>query len=162
MSYAVITNIATMILCIAVLVQALRLMRALDTVKGGSLTEVVEALELSTGEARRVLGKLSDLLRGDVAITARTLSEGKSMLEELTVMTGIANAIAERIVEAAGATNRTGAPVAPPQPPAPQARKRRTARARTKVDAGAPGDDQVTPTRLQLNPRTDPTSAVAA
>lgn len=109
MTFAVVTNIATMILCIAVLIQTMRLMRALDTVKGGALTDVVGALDASTGEARRVLGKLTELLRGDVAVTARTLSEGKSMIEELAVMTGIANAIAERIVEAAGATNRQNA-----------------------------------------------------
>jgi ABC-type transporter Mla subunit MlaD len=110
MTFAVVTNIATMILCIAVLVQAVRLMRALDTVKGGALRDVVVALDSSTNEARRVLGKLTELLRGDVADTTRTLSEGKAMIEELTVMVGIANAIAERIVDAAGASNR-GLPV---------------------------------------------------
>lgn len=105
MTFAVSANIATMILCIAVLIQAVRLMRALDTVKSGALTDVVTALDRSTGEARRVLGKLTELLRGDVAVTSRTLEESRAMIEELTVMTGIANAIAERIVDAAGASN---------------------------------------------------------
>jgi hypothetical protein len=117
MTFAVSANIATMILCIAVLIQTVRLMRALDTVKGGALTDVVTALDRSTGEARRVLGKLTELLRGDVAVTSRTLGEGRAMIEELTVMTGIANAIAERIVDAAGASNhgaRTPAPAVAP------------------------------------------------
>jgi hypothetical protein len=107
MTFAVAANIATMILCIAVLIQTVRLMRALDTVKSGALTDVVTALDRSTGEARRVLGKLTELLRGDVAVTSRTLGEGRAMIEELTVMTGIANAIAERIVDAAGASNHS-------------------------------------------------------
>lgn len=106
MTLAVVSNILTMIFCIAVLVQSVRLMRAFDAVKGGALTDVVSALNVSTGEARRVLGSLTDLLRGDVAITARTISEGKAMIEELAVMTGIANAIAERIIDAAGSSNR--------------------------------------------------------
>jgi|GEM_PF-2657185 len=106
MTFAVVCNIVTMILCIAVLIQSVRLMRAFDTVKGGALTDVVGALDTSTIEARRVLGKLTELLRGDLAVTARTISEGKAMIDELTVMTGIANAIAERIVDAASASNR--------------------------------------------------------
>ena len=105
MTFATITNIATMILCIAVLIQTVRLMRMLATVKGGALTEMVKSLEVATAEARRVLSGLSALLRGDVAQTSRTLVEGKTMMEELTIMTGIANAIAERIVDAASASN---------------------------------------------------------
>lgn len=122
MTFAVVCNIVTMILCIAVLVQSVRLMRAFDTVKGGALTDLVGALDASTNEARRVLGKLTELLRGDLAVTARTISEGKAMIDELTVMTGIANAIAERIVDAASASNRpatrTGTQKAKRPPPA--------------------------------------------
>lgn len=109
MTFAVVSNIVTMILCIAVLIQSVRLMRAFDTVKGGALTDVVGALDASTSEARRVLGKLTELLRGDLAVTARTIADGKAMIDELTVMTGIANAIAERIVDAASASNRPAA-----------------------------------------------------
>ncbi|MBC7583231.1 MAG: hypothetical protein H7316_05725 [Tardiphaga sp.] len=141
MTFATVTNVATMILCIAVLIQAVRLMRALDTVKGGALTDVVRALEISTGEARNVLNKLSDLLRGDVAVTARTLNEGKSMIEELTVMTGIANAIAERIVEAAGSSNRTNAVAGQATTPSIAPRKRRAPRVQTEAASAFPGDD---------------------
>lgn len=119
MTFAVSTNIATMILCIAVLIQTVRLMRALDTVKSGALTDVVTALDKSTGEARRVLGKMTDLMRGEVALTSRTLGEGRAMIEELTVMTGIANAIAERIVNAAGASNNGAAALQPAKLAAP-------------------------------------------
>lgn len=150
MTFAVLTNFATMILCIAVLIQTMRLMRALDTVKGGALTEVVGALDASTGEARRVLGKLTELMRGDVAGTARTLSEGKSMIEELTVMTGIGNAIAERIVEAAGANNRANAATASLKP---AARPRK--RPEDPKDPAAPGsteDDTDEPRRRSRRP----------
>lgn len=106
MNFATLSNIATMLFCIAVLVQTVRLMRCLQLISSGALTEVVGALDTSTAEAQRVLGRLTDVLRTDVATSARTLNQGKSMLEELTVMTGIANAIAERIVDVAGASNR--------------------------------------------------------
>ena len=162
MTFAVVTNLATMILCVAVLVQAVRLMRALDTIKGGALTEVVDTLERSTGEARRVLGNLGELLRGDVALTARTLSEGKAMLEELTVMTGIANAVAERIVEAAGATNRAGALHAVPPQPASSQRTRRTTRPRSDADAGSAAVDPLPTTRRQPQSAAGDLSVAAA
>lgn len=102
MTIAVISDIATMLFCSAVLVQTVRLMRCLQVIRGGELTGVVKALDTSTMEARRVVGRLGELLNRDVATTARSLDEGKSMIEELTIMTGIANAIAERIVDASG------------------------------------------------------------
>ena len=124
MTFATMTNIATMILCIAVLIQTVRLMTMLATVKDGALTDMVKALDVATSEARRVLAGLSALLQGDVAHTSRTLAEGKIMVEELTIMTGIANAIAERIVVAASASNippaatpMVDAPAAPAAPP---------------------------------------------
>lgn len=131
MTFATMTNIATMILCIAVLIQTVRLMTMLATVKGGALTDMVKALDVATHEARQVMAGLSALLQGDVAQTSRTLIEGKTMVEELTIMTGIANAIAERIVDAASASNGPAGhadpqadPRAEPQPeamPAPAA-----------------------------------------
>jgi hypothetical protein len=119
MSFATVTNIATMILCIAVLIQAVRLMRALETVRGGALTEMIAALDVSTLEARRVLARLTELMRGDLATTSRTLVEGKAMVEELAIMTGIANAVAERIVDAASAAS-TARAVALPEPAKPE------------------------------------------
>jgi hypothetical protein len=143
MTFAVSTNIATMILCIAVLIQTVRLMRALDTVKSGALTDVVTALDNSTGEARRVLGRLTELLRGDVAVTARTFGEGRAMIEELAVMTGIANAIAERIVDAAGASNQSARALVDAKLPAPPQKPKRlngsAPKAARLAPAGEPG-----------------------
>jgi hypothetical protein len=119
MSFATTVNIAAILLCLAVLVQSIRLMRALDAIKAGGLAPMVAGLEAATAEARRVLGHLTVLMRGDLAITAQTLDDGKAILDELAVMTGIGNAIAERIVEAAAAGNR--APPETPTAPAPPA-----------------------------------------
>lgn len=109
MNLAIVSDIATMIFCTAVLIQTVRLMRCLAVVRGGELTGMVRALDASTAEARKVLGRLTELLDRDLAVTVRTLDESKSMLDELTVMTGIANAIAERIVDVSGATGHAAA-----------------------------------------------------
>lgn len=105
MSFAVVTNIVTMIFCFAVLVQSVRMMRSLKSVKEGALTEVVGALDRSTAQARAVLSDMKATL-GECAGGQRVVLEGKEMAEELSVMIGIANATAERLVEAAGSANR--------------------------------------------------------
>lgn len=105
MNFAVLTNIATMALCLAVLVQSVRMMRSLKAVKDGALTDVVSALDQSTGHARSVLSELKSTLM-QCAANARVLDEGKNMAEELGVMIEIANNTAERLVEASGKANR--------------------------------------------------------
>ena len=108
MNFATLTNIATMAFCLAVLIQSVRMMRSLKAVKDGALTDVVGALDKSTAQARLVLGELKATL-GDCAANNRLLLESKEMAEELGVMIGIANASAERIMEAAGNANGTAA-----------------------------------------------------
>lgn len=102
MSFATLANIATMFFCVAVLVQSVRMMRSLKTVKDGALTDVVQALDKSTAGARAVLVELKASL-GECAGHTRVLGEAKDMAEELSVMIGIANASAERLVEVASA-----------------------------------------------------------
>lgn len=105
MNFAVITNILTMALCVAVLVQSVRMMRSLKAVKEGALTDVVTALDRSTVQARGVLSELKAALV-ECAGNARVLDEGKSMADELGVMIEIANNTAERLVQAAADANR--------------------------------------------------------
>lgn len=105
MNFATMTNIVTILFCLAVLVQSVRMMRSLQSVKEGALTDVVEALDRSTSEAREVLGDLK-LTLGECAANGRVVADGRDMAEELGVMIGIANATAERVVEAASAANR--------------------------------------------------------
>lgn len=105
MSFSTFTNIVTTLFCLAVLVQSVRMMRSLRAVKDGALSEVVGALDASTKEARAVLSELKAAL-GECTGNARVLTESRSMAEELGVMIGIANASAERLVEASSAANR--------------------------------------------------------
>ena len=99
MTFATLTNIILILLCGAVLVQSVRMMRSFETVKNGGLKDTVEALDKATSQARLVLGDLKDTLRSEGAATARSVAKGEEMREELTVMVGIANAVAERIVQ---------------------------------------------------------------
>lgn len=110
MNFATFANVVTMMFCAAVLVQSVRMMRSLKTVKEGALTQVVEALDKSTAQARTVLSDLKVTL-GECADNARLVAEGKELAEELSVMIGIANATAERLLEAASAVNRSAAEI---------------------------------------------------
>jgi uncharacterized membrane protein YcjF (UPF0283 family) len=108
MNFATVANICTMVLCVAVLVQSVRMMRSLKAVKEGALTDVVNALDKSTGQARAVLSELKKALL-ECANMARALEDGKNMADELADMIEIANGSADRLVEAASAANRSGA-----------------------------------------------------
>ena len=106
MTFATAANVATAILCLAVLVQSIRMMRSLRALRSGApIAEVVEALDRSTEQARQVLCDLRGSL-GDCAATARVIAEGRSLSDELTVMIGIANASADRMMDAADAARR--------------------------------------------------------
>ena len=104
MTFATLTNIVTMIFCLAVLVQSVRMMRSLKTVQDGALSTVVDALDQATGQARAVLHELKATL-GECAGSQRMLREGKDMAEELSVMIGIADASAERLMDASRRAN---------------------------------------------------------
>lgn len=104
MTFATLTNIVTMIFCLAVLVQSVRMMRSLNTVQDGALSTGVDALDLATAQARTVLHDLKATL-GECAGSQRTVRDGKDMAEELSVMIGIADASAERLMEASRHAN---------------------------------------------------------
>lgn len=110
MTFAMLSNILTMMFCAAVLVQSVRMIRCLRAVKGVAFGTMVAALDASTAEARAVLDDLRETLRVDCAANARVIATGTAMREELTVMAGIADAVAERIVEAVEKTSPTRAP----------------------------------------------------
>lgn len=110
MTFTLLTNFACMILCCAVLVQSMRLMRSLRAVKDGSLGQVVQSLDKATGLARAVLSDMKTTLGRDAAANAATLDDAKAIRDELNVMIGIGDAIAERIANASSAANATKAP----------------------------------------------------
>ncbi len=132
MSFPTAINLATIILCGAVLVQSLRLMRLIARVQGDEVTEQVAAMDRATAEARGVLASLQGVLSHDVAEAARTLPQARAMREELTVLLGLADVAAERLVSAAQ-------PPAPPTPPASARPKRRMRAVKAPVQlAGVP------------------------
>ncbi|EIZ78739.1 hypothetical protein WSK_2787 [Novosphingobium sp. Rr 2-17] len=105
MSFSTVTNFITMLFCGAVLIQSVRLIRCLRDMKGDAFADMVASLDTSTIQARAVLADLRETLRTDCAANARVIASGAAMREELTVMAGIADAVAERIVEAVEKSN---------------------------------------------------------
>jgi hypothetical protein len=105
MSLAILANVLTMALCTAVLVQSVRMMRSLRTVKDGALTEVVGALEKATSQARAVLSDMKSTLGTECAQHARLVGQARDLRDELSDMIGIADSACERIVNAVGIAN---------------------------------------------------------
>lgn len=105
MSLALLANVLTMIFCMAVLVQSVRMMRSLRTVKDGALTEVVTALEKATVGARAVLSEMKATLSTDCAQHARLVEQARGLRDELSDMIGIADAACERVVNAVSLAN---------------------------------------------------------
>lgn len=99
MTFATFTNIIVILIGGAVLVQSVRMMRSFQAVKDGGLKDMVTALERATVQARAVLADLKETLRTDGAANARVLAQSETIRDELSVMIGIANAAAERMLE---------------------------------------------------------------
>ena len=100
MTFATATNILTIVLCIGVLVQSMRMSRHLKAMKSAGLSEMVAALDHSTTQARLIVAELRTLLRGEGASQLRSIEKGKEITDELNVIIGIADAAAERIIGA--------------------------------------------------------------
>jgi hypothetical protein len=112
-----VTNMVTILMCIAVLVQSVRMMRSLKAMRESALAEAAEALDRATAAANHVLGELKRTLKEDSRATAEALREGAALREELIVMVGIANSVAERLVDANGQASATIAAATPPAAP---------------------------------------------
>jgi hypothetical protein len=105
MSIALFANVLTIILCVAVLVQSMRMMRSLRAVKEGALTDVVKALDHATVQARSVLSDMKQTLGTDCARHARLVEQARDLRDELSDMIGIADSACERIVSAVSLAN---------------------------------------------------------
>ncbi|GGB74448.1 DUF6468 domain-containing protein [Blastomonas aquatica] len=101
MSFTAMTNVITILFCLAVLVQSVRLMRSLKQVRDVSLNDTVGALDTATAQARTVLDGLRQTLSTDGTANLRVLGEAREIRDELDLMIGIANAAAERLLETA-------------------------------------------------------------
>lgn len=102
MDPVLLVNSLVAILCVAVIVQSFRVQRSLAALRSSGLPDMVRALDKSTGEARTVLSQLTGALREDTVAGAAVLADGRTVREELTVMVGIANAVAERLSDEVG------------------------------------------------------------
>jgi hypothetical protein len=105
MSLALLANALTMIFCMAVLVQSVRMMKSLRTVKDGALTETVTALQNATTQARAVLSDMKQTLGTEGAQNARVVEQARALRDELSDMIGIADSACERIVNSVALVN---------------------------------------------------------
>lgn len=101
MTFATTINIVTVILCLAVLVQSSRMMRSLAAFRSADLPTTVVALARATDDASRVLGDLKQAL-AETDPRLRIIGDARAVTDELSVMIGIANASADRFLEARG------------------------------------------------------------
>lgn len=100
MTLASIINVLTTCLCAAVLVQCWRMTRALDRFRAADFPGTVRALQTATGEAEAVLGNIRTVLASEADPRLSSLAEAGRVADELGVMIGIANATADRLLDA--------------------------------------------------------------
>jgi len=112
MTFATVINLALVLLCAGVLVQCSRMMRSLRAVQSGDLQAMVSSLDNVTVQARSVLSDLKVLLSTEGAANARVVESAEALRDELSVMVGIGNAMAERIVEATAEARQVEAALA--------------------------------------------------
>jgi len=103
MTFALITNVVLVVLCALVALQATRMMRRIRDMRADDLHGTIVALDRATQEACQVLAEMKQLLATDVASGFRTIRTAQALHDELSVLIGIGNAIADRIVEASDA-----------------------------------------------------------
>lgn len=114
MSFATTVNIVTIILCVAVLVQCARMMRSLAALKSADLPATVAALDTATRQAGSVLAELKDVLKNDADPNMRALADAQAIRDELSVMVGIANATADRLLESSAVARAVSAVASDP------------------------------------------------
>ena len=120
MSFTLMSNALTALLCIGVIVQSVRMMQCLRLVSDGQLGTMVGALDRATSQASTVLAGLRSTLSIDGAALAQDVIAARELREELTVLIGIADAMAERLVKA-GQTPKKGGRRTRSFPPPPDA-----------------------------------------
>lgn len=122
MSVATGINLALAIMCLLVMIQAFRMDRRIRALRDGQLERAVEALDNSTQQARLVLAELKRVLTTEASAQGEIIQIASELRDELSVMIGIGNSVAERIVEAAdkaqAAQGPTSGPAAGRAPPA--------------------------------------------
>jgi hypothetical protein len=147
MTFASFTNLVVAALCVAVLLQSVRMMRSIRAMKSGDLGDTIASLDRATAQARGVLADLKDVLTTDGAANIRTIASGETLRDELSVMVGIGNAVADRIMDAATAAGERRETAERPTPPLPKRPRRR--RGPAKPDGALPTAPAPVQARLQ-------------
>jgi hypothetical protein len=106
MNFVACTNIATALFCAAVLIQSVRMMRSLKAMRNAPLSDVVAALDASTERAKTVLSEMKTMLSHGIAANGRCSEDARELSDELRIIIEIADAAADRIVEATSAANQ--------------------------------------------------------
>ena len=109
MTFVTFSNAMVMLLCVAVIVQTLRVSKSIRDLRAISLNDSVAQLERATGQARAVLGELRTLLVNEAVAQSRGAANSEALRDELAVMVGIGNSVADRIMEAVAAQNEAKA-----------------------------------------------------
>jgi hypothetical protein len=100
MNFALITNLVLVVLCALVALQATRMMRRIRDLRADDLHGTIVALDRATQDASQVLDEMKQLLATDVSAGFRTIRTAQALQDELSVLIGIGNALADRIIEA--------------------------------------------------------------
>lgn len=132
MTFVTFSNAMVMLLCVAVIVQTLRVSKSIRDLRATSLNDSVTQLERATGQARAVLGELRTLLANEAVAQSRGAANSEALRDELAVMVGIGNSVADRIMEAVAAQNEVQALEAA----AKEASVRRQRKSRSRAASG--------------------------
>jgi len=104
MTFATMINVVLILLCVSVLVQSARMGRRMKQLRDTQISESVTQIDRATSQARVVLGDLKRVLSTDGAAQASAIAAAEEIRDELTLMVGIGNAVADRIMDAAAQT----------------------------------------------------------
>lgn len=103
MTFATIINAILSGLCVIVVVQSLRMVKSVREIRNLSLDESIAQIDAATSRAQAVLTELKMILSSTTAVQNRAIVEGEALRDELELMIGIGNSVADRITEAATA-----------------------------------------------------------
>lgn len=103
MTFAIFTNLFVAGLCIAVVLQGWRMMRSINAIKAGDFKDTIAALDNATTQARHALVELKSALATDGLASIRSIQSAETLRDELSIMVGIGNTVADRLVEASAA-----------------------------------------------------------
>ncbi|WP_375195246.1 hypothetical protein [Sphingobium sp.] len=101
MTFVTLVNMIMILLSAAVILQTMRMARNMREIRGSALNDSVARLEHAADQAKLVLGQMKSLLATEVVAQGRAVAASEALRDELSVMVGIGNAVAERILEAA-------------------------------------------------------------